>query len=211
MRWLQLTILGIALAGPAQAEDIIDVLRRSQQQRLESMSVAPDGPRAQAVRRSFELLRTALNVEVPVQLLVTTGATMAETLHGTTIVANAALGDWPEGERIFVLAHEFGHVVGGHWRQMGSLYKRWVPGEVTRDKTDPVAPSLGRDASGLAHRQEYEADAFALQLLNKLGRSPQDAYSTFLRQGVTHDTATHPATRKRWAALRAMQANDAAP
>ena len=43
MRWLQVTFLGLALVGPARAEDIVDVLRRSQQQRLESQP-APTPP-----------------------------------------------------------------------------------------------------------------------------------------------------------------------
>ena len=38
MRWFQLTLLGLALAGPARSEDIVDVLRRSQQMRLDAMA-----------------------------------------------------------------------------------------------------------------------------------------------------------------------------
>ena len=203
MRWLQLAILGAALAGQARGEDIVDVLWRSQQQRLDAMPRARSNDRAKIVRSSFEKLCQALKPEIEVDLVVIGGATTAETLHGHIIVANESLADLPEGERIFILAHEIGHVVSDHWHQMGGLYRRWIPGEVTPAQTDPVAGSLGREASGLAHRQEHEADAYALRALQQLGIAPEVAVSAFMRQGMQQDTATHPGTRKRLAALRA--------
>ena len=206
MRWLQVTVLGLVLAGPAQSEDIIDVLRRSQQQRLDSFTEAPQGERREAVRNAFAKLRDALAPGVSIELRVVSGGTYAETLHGSILVVNESLADLPEGERIFIMAHEIGHVVAGHWEQMGRVYRRWIPGEVTQDKTDPVAGLLGRDASGLAHRHEYAADAFAHQALVKLGWPSEVAFAAFVRQGMQHDTATHPGTRKRIASLRAAQA-----
>ncbi len=205
MRWLQLTLLGLALAGPARGEDIVDVLRRSQQQRLDAMVPAADGPRAEAVRASFQQLRQALPTDLPVELRVIRGETIAETMHGHIVVANESLADLPEGARLFVLAHELGHVASRHWLQMGQVYRRWVPGEVTPQTTDPVAGQLGREASGLSHRQEFEADAYAAQVLRTLGRPPQDAFAIFTQTGVQRDTATHPGTRKRMASLRAAQ------
>ena len=210
MRWLALTALVVLAAGPVQGQDIVDVLRQSQQQRLDAMPDAPPGPRADLVRSSFELLRHQLPPDVAVDLRVITGATVAETLHGHIVVANEALADLPEGERLFVLAHELGHVVQHHWLQMGLVYKHWIPGAVTPDQTDPVAGPLGREASLLAHRQEFEADAWGLKLLRKMGRPADDAYSAFMHLGMTQDTATHPATRKRVAALHAAELSEPA-
>ena len=206
MRWLKLTILGLSLAGTAQAEDIGDVLRRSQQMRLDAMPPSADATRTQAVQQSFDLLRHAMEPEVRVELRVVASGTYAETLHGYVVVANEALANLPEGERMFILAHELGHVAAGHWSQMNALYKRWVPGEVTPAKTDPVAGPLGLEASGLAHQQEYAADSFGIKVLRDLGWPEKHAFSAFLRQGMQHDTATHPGTRKRLASLRATQA-----
>jgi len=143
-----------------------------------------------------------------VDFYVIRGEVIAETLHGHVVVANESLADLPEGTRLFVLAHELGHVAGSHWLQMGQLYRRWVPGEVTPQQTGPVAALLGRDASGLAHRQEFEADAFALAALRALGHPPREALSAFMHMGVQHDTATHPGTRKRVASLRAAASGD---
>jgi Zn-dependent protease with chaperone function len=208
MRWLVVTILGLTLATAARAEDIVDVLRRSQQTRLDAMAAANDASRAQVVQHSFEVLRQALAPLPPIDFHVISGSTMAETLHGHIIVANQSLADLPEGERLFVLAHEIGHVQQHHWLQMGLVYKRWVPGEVTPENTDPVAGMLGREASGLAHRQEFEADAFALQTLHRLGLSSDVAFSSLRMLGLQQDTATHPGTRKRLASLRATPSSD---
>lgn len=210
MRWVLLTFLGAALAQPAAAEDIVDVLRRSQQMRLEAMPLAADGPRVQAIRRSFEQLRAALPDDVAAELRVVSAGTVAETLHGRVVVAHESLADLPEGARLFVLAHELGHIAQHHWQQMGAVYRHWIPGEVKPETTDPVAGALGREASATSHRQEYEADAYALQVLRRLGRSPQDAFAAFMQQGMLQDTATHPGTRKRVASLRAAIAGAAA-
>ena len=208
MQWLMVTILGLGLMSAAAAEDIVDVLRRSQQQRLDALKPAVDGPRAQTVRRSYERLVTLLAPLPPTDFHVITGAVLAETLHGHIIVANESLADLPEGERLFVLAHEIGHVQQQHWRQMGLVYKRWVPGEVTPEKTDPVAVPLSREASAVAHRHEFEADAYALQALRSLGLPPDVAFSSLRLLGLQQDSATHPGTRKRLASLRMAQGGD---
>jgi len=207
MRWLRLAVMvATCAASAAQAtNDIIDVLHQSAQRRLDAMTLAADGPRAQAVRSSFELLRRAVAPDSAVELRVVIGSTVAETLDGRVIVANESLADVPEGVRLFVLAHELGHVQQGHWRQVGDLYKRFVPGEVVPQTTEPVAGPLGRAASAQAHRHEFEADAFALQALRILGRSSDEAHAALRHQGMQHDTATHPGTRKRLASLRAAE------
>jgi Zn-dependent protease with chaperone function len=204
MRWLRLTVMvATCAASAAQANDIVDVLHQSAQRRLDAMTLAADGPRAQAVRQSFDLLRRAVAPDTTVELRIVTGSTVAETLDGRVIVANESLADAPEGVRLFVLAHELGHVQQSHWRQVGDLYKRFVPGEVVPQTTEPVAGPLGRAASAQAHRHEFEADAFALHALRVLGRSSDEAHAALRHQGMQHDSATHPGTRKRLASLRA--------
>ncbi len=203
MKWLPLTVLGLALAGSARAEDIVDVMRRSQQTRLDAMPVASAGPRVQVLQRSFEQVRRALPGDLVAELRVVSAGTLAETLHGRIVVVHERLAEMPEGARLFVLAHELGHVAGHHWEQLGAVYRHWIPGEVTPATTDPVAGALGREASAASHRHEYEADAYALRVLRAMGRTPQDAFAAFTAQGLLHDTATHPGTRKRVASLRA--------
>jgi len=208
MRWWIVT-LTLLLTGPVARGDegILGVLARSQLARLDRTSVAdPGSARARTVRTSFETLARVLELRHPVELRVIEGETVAETLQGRVVLVNESLADLSEGERLFVLAHELGHIELRHWEQTQRLYQKWVPGAVTPDQTEPVAALLGRDASGLAYRQELEADAFALHALHALGRPSQDAVTAFMHLGMTHDTATHPGTRKRLASLRAAEA-----
>ena len=212
MRWL--LVMSMVLAcGAARCEDarpvpdIIGVLHMSQQKQLDAMTPAdPASPRALKVRESFEKLLSGLDGPVlsKVELRVVWGEVVGETLQGRIVVANVALADLPEGERIFILAHELGHVMLDHWTQMGLVYSKWVPGPVEQHHTDAIADRLGRDASALAYRQEFEADAFALSTLRALGLPDQHVVAAFMDLGWRNDTATHPGTRKRLAALRAL-------
>jgi Zn-dependent protease with chaperone function len=205
MRWSIITLVLLLVGSLAQGdENILGVLARSQQARLDhTQAVDPTGPRARTVRSSFETLTRVLGLRYPVELRVIEGDIVAETLQGRIVVANESLADLSESERLFVLAHELGHIELRHWEQTQRLYQKWVPGVVSPDQTEPVAALLGREASGLAYRQEFEADAFALHTLRALGGSSQDVVGAFMRMGANHDTATHPGTGKRLAALRA--------
>lgn len=194
-------------AGRAwSGEDIEGVLERSHAQRLESFEPASNvDPRVAVVRASFERLRAAVVPAADVELRVVTGPVMAETLAGRVIVANAVLAEWPEGERLFVLAHELGHIEHQHWSRMGLLFRQYIPGAVAPASTDPVAAALGREASALAYEQELDADAYGLKLLQRLGHDFNAALGAFMHHGVQRDTPTHPGTRKRVAHLRLVQ------
>ena len=208
MRWI-VVLTGLLLVLPAGAESIVEVLHRSQQQRIEATPLADAaGSRAETVRRSFVVVSNAIAHLPAVELRVVQGALGAETMHGRVVMASEALADLSEGERQFVLAHELGHVMQQHWGQVNALYQKWVPGDVRPQTTDPVAAPLAREASQQSHRHEHEADAFALRVLRSLGHDPNVAVAVFMRQGVTHDTATHPGTRKRLAWLRTALANE---
>lgn len=203
MRWL--LFIWVALAGSAaRGEDIVQVLERSQQLRVDKLQAAPaDSVRAQKVRASFDNLLRSEGVGRKVELRVVRGDILAEALHGDIVVVNEAVGGWPEEDRLFVLAHELGHVALDHWSQMSGMYQKWVPGMVTPERTNAVAALLGREASALAYQQEYEADAFAARALEGLGFTKQEVLSVFMHLGSRRDTVTHPGTQKRLASLRA--------
>lgn len=203
MRWV--VWIGFALAsGVARGEDIAEVLERSQQVRVDKLQDAPaDSARAQKLRASFDTLLRRLDLARPVELRIVRGEVVAEALHGDVVIANEALGGWSEDERLFVLAHELGHLALGHWMQMRGMYQKWVPGAVIPEHTDLVAASLGREGSALAYRHEYEADAFAARTLEAMGLSRQEVLSVFMHLGAHRDTPTHPGTQRRLASLRA--------
>jgi Zn-dependent protease with chaperone function len=207
MMWMVLACGAARCEGTRPAPDIIGVLQLSQQKQLDAMTLADAAnPRALKVRESFEKLLRGLDGPAlsKIELRVVRGDVVGETLQGRIVVANVALADLPEGERIFILAHELGHVMLDHWSQMGLVYAKWVPGLVEQQHTDAIADRLGRDASALAYRQEFEADAFALKTLRAMGLPDQHVVAAFMDLGSRNDTATHPGTRKRLAALRAL-------
>jgi predicted Zn-dependent protease len=206
VRCFLICLIALGAGSPASSDTIAEVLERSQKVRLEAFdAAAPDSARAQIVRNSFNALVRALDLAEPVELRIIRGDTLAETLQGRVLVANESLADWPEADRMFVLAHELGHIALGHWSQMGLMFQKWVPGTVTQQETDSVAALLARDGSRLAYQQEYEADAFASQTMAAFGMPSQDALGVFMRLGSHKDTATHPGTHRRLAALRARE------
>jgi Zn-dependent protease with chaperone function len=203
-KWISL-LVGLMICAPAWCQDIVAVLERSQAVRLAAMSLAAtESPRALVVRDSFDQLAQRIGSDKQMEVRVVTGAVVAECLLGRTIVANESLAEVPEAVRIFLLAHEIGHVVLGHWQQFEQLYVKHIPGEVVQEQTDAVASVLGREASQLSHAQELAADAFALQAARSLGYDFEDVVGAFTQFGMQMDTATHPGTRKRIAHLRSL-------
>jgi len=202
--WL-LLLLGLTLGAPAWCQDIVAVLERSQSVRLAAMSYAAnESPHAVVVRGSFDQLAQRFGSDKDMEMRVVTGPVIAECLLGHTIVANESLAELPEPIRLFLLAHEIGHVVLGHWQQVEQLYMKHIPGEVVQQRTDAIAALLGREASELSHEQELDADEFAMRKMQSLGYSFEDVVGAFTQFGMQMDTATHPGTRKRIAHLRAI-------
>ena len=203
--WISL-LLGLVLSAPAWCQDIVEVLERSHSVRLAAMSyVATEDPRAAVVRGSFEQLAQRFGADKQMEVRVVSGSIVAECLLGRTIVANESLAEQPEAVRLFLLAHEMGHAVLGHWRQFEQLYMKHIPGEVVQQNTDAIAGMLGREASQLSHSQELAADAFAMQAVHALGYDFEDVVGAFTQFGMQMDTATHPGTRKRIAHLRSLE------
>jgi predicted Zn-dependent protease len=211
MRWI--FWIGLALcSSSARSEDIVEVLQRSQQMRLDALHpAAADSSAVLGLQANFERLLRATAFDGSVSLQVVDDTNVAETLLGRVVVVHARLAERPDAEQLFVLAHELGHVAKGHQAQMGQVFLKWVPGPVLQQHTDAVAPMLGREASGLAHRQEFSADAFAMRTLCAMGHSRDEVLATFMRMGMFQATATHPASNKRLAALRVAPADEPAP
>jgi Zn-dependent protease with chaperone function len=212
MRWLSIVLMLMgALMPTAMAEGIDAVLDRSQQMRVAKMPAPnPHSDAAQRVRASLQRLSSLAGapgaVSAPVELVLVGGELFAEALLDRAGVAvSESVGDLPEGERLLLLAHELGHVRLAHARSLKALYRKHIPGEVRPDTTDPAAAALGAEAHVLSHRHELEADAYGYTLVRALGFGLDNAFALLTRQGVQHDSATHPATRRRLAQLRALE------
>lgn len=199
----------IVWAPAVSAEGILEVLQRSHAQRLVQLSDIRRGSPApeavQTIEHSFARLTARFAADHTPELRVVRSEALAETLGGRLIVVDESLSELSEGQRLFVLAHELGHVALGHWGELGRLYQRHIPGEVLRSRTDAAAALLGREASALAHEHEYAADAWGLAALRALGHGPADVEALFARFGPSRDTPTHPGTRRRLAQLHAKE------
>jgi len=192
----------------AHAEDIAQVLQRSQQWRLQQRP-APDlqSEASTRVRTSFERLKQLDARWADVQLQIVGGELFAEAVFGErTLVVSESAGALPEGERLLMLAHEMGHLILGHWGGLSALYRSHIPGEVRPETTDPVARQLSIEAQALSHRQEFEADGYGFALARKMGFGLDNAFGLLMRQGLQFDTPTHPGTRRRLAQMRVMEA-----
>ena len=125
-----LPLLGLLMAAGSEAVEIGEVLQRSQQQRLEAGVPADTGSeRARRIRRSFDQLVQLAPTAHPVELRVLQGGLQAEAMLGRVLVVGEAVGDLPEGERLMLLAHEYGHLSMGHWSALVGLYRQHIPDE----------------------------------------------------------------------------------
>jgi Zn-dependent protease with chaperone function len=199
-------VLGLAVllaSTPAWCIDIVAVLERSQAVRMKALPApSPDPARAAQVQASFSRVLNSMAPVPAVELRIVGGGLGAEAMLGHVIVASESLADLPEGERLFVLAHEMGHIALGHWDELCALYRRHIPGEVRPDTTEPVAEALGAEAHEQAWRQEFAADAYGYRAVYRLGIRMDAVYALMLHSGALQDTATHPGTRRRVAQLR---------
>jgi Zn-dependent protease with chaperone function len=196
----------------AAAEGIEQVLERSQQMRLAQCPAAATGSTAaERLRASLNRLLAAQGTNAAtaetVALIVVGGPLLAEALLDRPgIAVSEAAADLPEGERLLLLAHELGHVRLMHARKLKALYRQHIPGEVRKEVTDAVAAPLGAQAHAQSHEHEYQADAYGYTLVRALGFGLDTAFALLTRQGVQHSSATHPATARRLAQLRLLDA-----
>ena len=207
-----LLCLSLVLGSPAPAwcADIVDVLVDSNSLRLQARTPAgADSERAAVVRATWErLLGVAAPAQAP-ELRTVTGPLYAEAVMGRIVVASEALADLTEGQRLMMLAHELGHVVLGHWDAQCRLYKRFIPGEVRPETTDPVAARLGAAAHVQSHRHEFEADAYGYAIARREGVDFASVMTLLMSLGAAQDSVTHPGTHRRVAHLRELNARAA--
>jgi Zn-dependent protease with chaperone function len=211
MRWWLMIFMSMASClQAAAAEGIEQVLERSQQMRIAQRPAADArSDAAQRVRDSLQRLCALGRADAPaVELVLVGGELFAEALLDRSgIAVSQTVGELPEGERLLLLAHELGHVRMAHARALKALYRQHIPGEVRPETTEPAAAALGAQAHVLSHRHELEADAYAYTLVRSLGLGIDNAFALLTRQGMQHDSATHPGTRRRIAQLRMLEAS----
>lgn len=110
-----------------------------------------------------------------------------------TIVVPTGLAKFPRQERLFVLAHEIGHLVNkdaNRWADFGD--------ELVRAPTDESTAL--RQLSVISQEVELRADAFAAVALLKVGINPHTAAIAFFQHMHVLDAPSnisHPAPKHR--------------
>lgn len=197
-----LAAAALVLVSNVHAFDIVAALNLGQKVALDKCEeVADAADDAAVIQASFERVKAAAGIARPITVRIARCNAMVQVLQGV-VVAHPAIANWNEGERLFVLAHELGHVVNGDWHTFTSTFAGLVPAETT----DAEAPMALRRAqphvSSLMHGFEYGADSFALSVLETMGRDGVTDGCAALRKDIpVSTTPTHPGTNLRVAAL----------
>ena len=130
-------------------------------------------------------------------------ACVAASLHDPA-VDHVVVGGIDENLRLFLLAHEFGHIAAQDIHRLAEAYKPYVPGDVVQEVTDKMSVGALREIANVAKSHEFEADAFGVRALVKLGLSFEDAKAAAIEAVMKYpemETGTHPASFKRRMAL----------
>jgi len=159
-----------------------------------------DNPQRQQIETDIADFVQAVPAAADVRFEVQDCLMDGQLYNGKTIVLSARLARLPQPQRFFIIAHEYGHYQLDHQTVMGSLLTR-----IAGHRRDDTASSPG--VTELAHRSEFEADAYAVRLMHLHGMDPEDAAQLFDSLGTGKDNATHPAFGRRAHAIREVRAS----
>jgi hypothetical protein len=196
-------LIGLAFANTsARAMDIVAALNASQLEEFSRCTItSDDAPEAKVLQRSFKALQDARAATTSVRLRVADCAHGIQVLAGEVVVP-AEVASWDEGERLFVLAHELGHIEHRDWEHLTAAYAESAPRDIAEDDVPRTLSNLRARANQLKRHFEYAADKYAAQLLTRMGRNAQDdAEAALARFWSREDTPTHPGAMQRMAAL----------
>jgi Zn-dependent protease with chaperone function len=120
---------------------------------------------------------------------------------GQTIVLSARLSRLNPAQRFFIVAHELGHLRLAHHAALSSFVARTVSSAA--DETTARA-AVASGLTPISHRNEFDADGFAVRLMRDSGFDPEEAARLFDGIGEGRDNSTHPAAGRRARAIRAL-------
>lgn len=196
--------VSLLLTSPARALDVVQALERGQRVQLERCEqLDRDSHEAQVLQAALTKVLQADANAPPVALRVARCDAFVQVLAGD-IVVHPEVATWDEGERLFVLAHELGHIRQAHWQQLTQVLRDTVPVTSTDEQATRLMRHSAPRLQGLLHAFEYDADAYAARLLRAMGRDAQaEAKRAISRQPSVADAPTHPSAPQRLARLAA--------
>lgn len=195
--------LNLVLALPARAVDVPSVLSQWQQARLEQCpAIDADRGVAQRLRADFDKVLAAAPELASTPFRVSDCPVIAQVRAGVVVVSTQLAG-LPEKERLFVMAHELGHVAHGDWQRVAQRYVDYVGVVQTFDEVVEKMKQVNSEINDMSRAGEFDADEFALEVLKKAGYPATEAATSFLRRYRDQpESDTHPAIRARLERVR---------
>jgi Zn-dependent protease with chaperone function len=189
-------LLGLFLflfpSGKAHAYTVEDMLEKAYT-RYEAKGLLPDSaaPRARAL--ALKLCREA-GIECRVAIIPHGPLVMAS---DTTIYFTPEIDRYSDTELMFFLSHELGHIMLMHRARITRVYKKYWPGELTRQLTDNMSLEMRNELSSVHKQTELEADEFAVRMLARFD-IPKGIAISILRTNISPgESYTHPSVGDR--------------
>lgn len=196
-------LLSTLICMPAWSLDIVEALNRGQRVQADTCVLVDAGqPEAQVIAASFERVKRAAGVtqDVTVRLAECPGQ-LVQVLGGEILV-HPVLASWGEGERLFALAHELGHIINGDWGRFTAEFAAQVGPDMDEAQVNLVLRRMAPRVRELMHGFEYGADEYALGVLDAMGRdSLADGTACINRVPAPPGSPTHPGSSQRIAKL----------
>lgn len=163
-------------------------------------AVAADDPARQAIEADLTNFVKLASVTSDIRFEVMDCAADGFVHKGQTIVLSVRLMRLSPAQRFFILAHELGHIRLQHHAAVSNFVAN-VVGASSSEAAARAAVASG--LSAISHRNELQADIFAIRLMREAQLDPEEAARIFDSMGEGQDNATHPSAGRRARAIRA--------
>lgn len=164
-------------------------------------AIAAGHPHRQLVEADIALVQSVAPVPAGVRFEVMDCSVDGFVHKGQTIVLSTRLSRLNPDQRFFIVAHELGHLRLAHHAAVSSFVSRAVSSAA--DETTARA-AVASGLTPISHRNELDADAFAVRLMRDSGFDPEQAARLFDSIGEGRDNSTHPSAGRRARAIRAL-------
>lgn len=140
-----------------------------------------------------------MHIDVPVLVRKSEHGELAFYYPGVIILGGQVLDESDES-LAFIIAHEYGHHIEAHWKQVVSRAFAVSSAEhVTHADLSAFTRYMGSvQTAEIQHRSEFEADAAGARIARAGGHYDQDKVSDFFKRHAQAASGSHPETTARF-------------
>jgi Zn-dependent protease with chaperone function len=203
MKQIIATLVFAFTANFAAANPMVNALKAEDESRLCPASEVSKETRLLRREAAYVLETMGMPKDSITVLVAKCGDYAVAATSLNTIVISPSLAELPRAERLFILAHEVGHLANGDVKRLLAL------GEELSVSAEALA-NVDKLMANLSRENETAADAFAAKFMHKVDLNAENAASAFFaRMGLLQlpGTASHPAAQSRVAAIALASTN----